>query len=558
MNTQPFDQSFKLLKNSYKIGVAALLSLAFLIASTMPVLASPQVTFTGTNLGDIPDGTGVQPQCQTPGPPRDVTFNVTGLTGNVQTVTISLTIEHPWVGDVLAILIAPGGTRQLDLFGYTGATVGPGTNPSAGDSSDLGAQYTFSDAATASWWATATATTVGPETLIPGGAYRTSQRGGAGSTGANTSLNATFGGLTPAQANGTWTLRVTDGCASDTGTVTAAALDITTATTPPVAAKPFFDYFGSGKSSFGVYNNTGANVIWRVLNNGGAGQETIFWGLGTNGGTTSGDVLTPGYFDADNRADIGVWRPSTTAGESRFFIRNTNPVTLNAFPFGSFVSANVGDFAGYDADYDGDGRDDPTTIRVVNGQWLWSYRASSTNTLRSVAFGSPSTDFPFAGGDFTGDGRADLVVLRINDNGPETYIWGDSVSGQQISSFIWGEFNTDYYVIGDFLGDSRIDFAVWRGAGAGTDANWYIRENGGAGFVARNFGVPRVAGTGGAPSTGDLAIAGDFGGDSKYDIAVYRQSNNTFYWLNTPTATTVSGQQFGLAGDRPVGELRTY
>lgn len=544
MNTQPFDQSFKLLKNSYKFGVAALLSLAFFIASTMPVLASPQVAFNGTGVGPIPDGPSAN--CQTPGAPLNIQFAVSGLTANVQSVNVSITMTHSWAGDVVATLIPPAGGNGLTLFSYMGYSV----NSSGGDSSDLGGTYVFTDSVpnTQTLWKAAVAAPT-TSSIIPGGSYRPAE---TGDPATGTSLNATFGGLTPAQANGNWTLRLTDGCIEDTGSVSAAVLDITTATTnPPVAAKPFFDYFGSGKSSFGVYNATGTNVIWRVLNNGGAGQETVFWGLTT-------DFLTPGYFDADNRADIGVWRPSTTAGESRFFIRHTNPVALNTFPFGSFVSANVGDFAGYDADYDGDGRDDPTTIRVVNGQWLWSYRASSTNTLRSVTFGSATTDFPFAGGDFTGDGRADLVVLRINANGPETYIWGDSVSGQQISSFIWGEFNTDYYVIGDFLGDSRIDFAVWRGSGAGTDANWYIRENGGTGFVARNFGVPRVAGTGGTPSTGDLAVAGDFGGDSKYDIAVYRQSNNTFYWLNSLTATTVSGQQFGQAGDRPVGELRTY
>jgi subtilisin-like proprotein convertase family protein len=542
MNTQPFEQSLKFLKNSYKFGVAALLSLAFFIASTMPVLASPQVTFNGTGVGPIPDSSSPFPTCQVPGPPLNITFNVTGLTANVQTVAVTMTFNppHQYGGDVVATLIAPGGTQQLDLFGYTRSQ----TNGSAGDGSLLGGPYTFTDTATQSWWAAALATS---ETdAIPSGSYRTSQRGGTGSTGANTSLNAVFGGLTPAQANGTWTLRVTDGCAGDTGSVSAAVLDITTATTnPPVAAKPFFDYFGSGKSSFGVYNATGTNVIWRVLNNGGAGQETIFWGL------SAVDDLTPGYFDADNRADIGVWRRSTTAGESRFFIRHTNPVALNAFPFGS-----GNDFAGYDADYDGDGRDDPTTIRRVNGQWLWSYRASTTNTLRSVAFGTATgaatEDVPMAGGDFTGDGRADLVVIRQNANGPDSYIWGDSVTGQQISSFPWGDFSTDYYVLGDFLGDTRIDFAVWRGA-TGGDGNWYIRENGGNGFVARFLGNP-----GGTSTTRDIAVAGDFGGDSKYDIAIYRQTNNTFYWLDSPNFLTFRSQQFGLAGDRPVGELRTY
>jgi subtilisin-like proprotein convertase family protein len=552
MNTQPFDQSFKLLKNSYKFGVAALLSLAFFIASTMPVLASPQVTFNGTGVGPIPDNPNTDPTapCQTPGPPLNVQFAVSGLTGNVQSLSVSITAEHTYVGDLVARLIPPTGGNGFVLFGYVGST-GTIGNAIFGDGSELGGTYVFSDAAPASptFWQAAAA--VDQDTDIPSGNYRTTTIGGSASGGTVTSLNAAFAGLTPAQANGTWTLRITDGCNQDVGSVSAAALDITTATAPPVAAKPFFDYFGSGKSSFAVYNNTGTNIIWRVLNNGGTGQqETVFWGLSAT------DYLTPGYFDADNRADIAVWRPSATAGESRFFIRNTNPVSLNVLPFGT-----ANDFPGnsrshsYTADYDGDGRDDPTTIRRVNGQWLWSYQASSTNTLRSVAFGAQTgqdtDDVPMSGGDFTGDGRADLVVLRQNANGADTYIWGDSVTGQQISSFTWGEFNTDFYVIGDFLGDTRIDFAVWRGAGGG-DGNWYIRENGGTGFVARNFGIP------GASATRDIAIAGDFGGDSKYDIAVYRPSNNTFYWLESPNFLTFRSQQFGLAGDRPVGELRTY
>ena len=543
MNTQPFDQSLKLLKNSYKFGVATLLSLAFFIASTMPVLASPQVTFNGTGVGPIPDGPS--PNCQTPGAPLNIQFAVSGLTANVQSVNVSITMMHTWAGDVVATLIPPAGGNGLTLFSYMGYSV----NSQGGDSSDLGGTYVFTDSVpnTQTLWKAAVAAPTS-SSIIPGGSYRPAE---TGDPATGTSLNATFGGLTPAQANGNWTLRLTDGCIEDTGSVSAAVLDITTATTnPPVAAKPFFDYFGSGKSSFGVYNDLGTNIIWRVLNNGGTGQETVFWGASAT------DYLTPGYFDADNRADIAVWRPSATAGESRFFIRNTNPVALNVLPFGIGTDFPGGSIRNsYTADYDGDGRDDPTTIRRVNGQWLWSYQASTTNTLRSVAFGSgtgaATEDIPLTGGDFTGDGRADLVVLRQNANGPETYVWGDSVTGQQISSFPWGEFATDFYIIGDFLGDTRIDFAVWRGA-TGGDGNWYIRENGGNGFVSRFLGTPGVA------ATRDIAIAGDFGGDSKYDIAIYRPSNNTFYWYDSPNYSTFRFLKFGLPGDRPVGELRTF
>jgi subtilisin-like proprotein convertase family protein len=553
MNTQPLTQGSKVLKNFYAFGVAALMSLALFVATTTPVLASPLVTFNGTGVGPIPDQPDPTAPCQTPGPPLNVTFNVTGLTANVQSLNVSVTLTHPYAGDVVARLIPPSGGNGFVLFGYIGSTSTAGQDI-FGDSSNFGGTYVFSDAAPASPTLWQVAATAGGGDIITPGNYRTTTIGGSTAGGAVTSLNAAFAGLTPAQANGTWTLRVTDGCNEDTGSVSAAVLDITTAAAP-VAAKPFFDYFGTGKSSFATYNRAGTNIIWRALINGatiGTTTETVFWGL------SASDFMTPGYFDADNRADIGVWRPSTTAGESRFFIRNTNPVTLNAFPFGSSLGNTIGDFAGYDADYDGDGRDDPTTIRRVNGQWLWSYRASgSNNALRSVAFGAAGTqteDVPMAGGDFSGDGRADLVVLRRNASGADTYIWGDSATGIPISSFIWGEYNTDFYVMGDFIGDARFDFAVWRGAVTGADGNWYIRENGGTGFVARNLGIP------GDPTTAtpDIAISGDFGGDSKYDIAIYRRSNNTFYWYNSLNELQLQGRQFGQAGDRPVGELRTY
>ena len=48
--------------------------------------------------------------------------------------------------------------------------------------------------------------------------------GGAGSTGAVTSMTSAFSALT--NANGTWTLRVTDGCGANIGVVNAATLEL--------------------------------------------------------------------------------------------------------------------------------------------------------------------------------------------------------------------------------------------------------------------------------------------------------------------------------------------
>jgi hypothetical protein len=396
--------------------------------------------------------------------------------------------------------------------------------------------------ATGNWWSAAAA--AGASVPIPSGSYRTSQRGGAGSTGAVTSLDTTFAGLTPAQANGTWTLRFTDGCFGDTGGVGAATIRIYSGGgNPVVPAKPFFDFYGSGRTSFATINApSGGNVTWRLLNNGGAGQDTIVWGLST-------DQFAAGYWDTDNRADVGVWRSNPDPAQNYYYIRQSTNNTLLAAEWGQ-----QGDFASYYADYDGDGRDDRTVIRRVNGQWHWIWQSSSNGTVRHIPWGignaTASEDIPIAGMDYTGDGRADLTVIRRDATGNMTWYIGDSQTGATLLVQQWGNFNTDYIVLGDYLGDARADFAVWRGAGAGTNGVWYIRENGGTGTFITQFGV----------QNSDIPVVGDYNGDGKSDIAVWRPSTQVFYWLNSPTtaSSTLGFRQWGQAGDIPVGAFRTY
>src|SRR5690606_27493018 len=84
-------------------------------------------TFPGTGVGAIPDG---GPGCGVNGAPLDVTFNVTGLTGPVESVELDFTISHTWMGDVTATLIAPDGTTSLVIFGRTGTTSATGCGDS--------------------------------------------------------------------------------------------------------------------------------------------------------------------------------------------------------------------------------------------------------------------------------------------------------------------------------------------------------------------------------------------------------------------------------------------
>jgi subtilisin-like proprotein convertase family protein len=178
-------------------------------------------------LGPIPDGISspVGGGCPYPGPPRIVEIPVSGLPGVVESVSVTMTATHAWVGDVVAVLTAPTGESHL-LFGYTGLWSLTGT----GDRSDLAGSYTFNDTATASWWAEA-ARAGDAEPLAPG-SYRTCERGGLlTTTGADTVMNQAFFGI---GAEGTWELELVDVCPGDTGSVSGASLTITTEA-PPVS-----------------------------------------------------------------------------------------------------------------------------------------------------------------------------------------------------------------------------------------------------------------------------------------------------------------------------------
>jgi hypothetical protein len=270
-------------------------------------------------------------------------------------------------------------------------------------------------------------------------------------------------------------------------------------------------------------------LVWRTRANRTPSSEADAENIGY--GKTS-DFVTPGYYDADNKADLAVWRNRTyfIRPSTQYTISNPNPPPTTNIPIISQQWGISTDTPGLEADYDGDGKDYLTVVRVEGSSYGWYILRSSNNTLLTPLFGSSTTDSPIAGEDYNGDGKADLTVLR---GSPTQHFIGDAVTGNLILVQQWGDFATDFYIVGDFLGDSKADFAVWRGFGSGTNGYWYIKENGGPAVVITQFGIPGSAGS------RDFALCEDYNGDGKSDIAVYRRSNKTFYWLNSPSFNTL-------------------
>ncbi|MGB7922219.1 MAG: VCBS repeat-containing protein [Pyrinomonadaceae bacterium] len=278
-----------------------------------------------------------------------------------------------------------------------------------------------------------------------------------------------------------------------------------------------FDYDGDGATDIAVWRPDEAN--WYILPSGNG--KIIVRRLGKEG-----DRPVPADYDGDGRTDLATYRPS----EGTWHILTRDGLTVEQF--------GISGDRPVPADYDGDGRTDLAVFRPGDGTWRILESGNPNRAPEVVHQWGAKGDIPVPG-DYDGDGFANIAIFRPTEATWYVLNRDGSYTGQQ-----WGN-EGDKPVPADYDGDNKTDIAVFRDIPQAfrTDAGttWHI-------LGSRD-------GSSGAQwgSTSDRPVPGDYDGDRRTDFAVFRPNGGNWFITETSSRLGVTKQvQFGKSGDVPV------
>lgn len=292
------------------------------------------------------------------------------------------------------------------------------------------------------------------------------------------------------------------------------------------------DFDGDGRDNIAVWRV--ASGTWYVLS--GHSVDEQQFGL-------PGDLVAALDFDGDGQDDFAVFRPSTVS----WFIRRSSDAETVEIKFGSAgdVVGTSADLlthqAGTRGDYDGDRLSDLALLRASSSgelQWLFYQRGSESHPLNGQLFGERGDII--APGDYDGDGLTDMASVRF-ENGNAIWRFRRSSSGYASANELTVQFGlaNDQVVPGDYDGDGKTDLAVVRDMPNGIKL-WMVSSSGIAPVSQVSWGLQN-----------DLALTADIDGDRRNDFIVVRQINGELLWLiRTADGTTLAPRFFGFDTDR--------
>jgi len=182
-------------------------------------------------------------------------------------------------------------------------------------------------------------------------------------------------------------------------------------------------------------------------------------------------------------------------------------------------------------DYDGDGRTDPTVFRPTDGVW---YSILSLNGAFKYQNWGLGTDITAQNADFDGDGISDYAAIRVNQQtgALTTYILQSESNSMRVEVFGNAAFG-DQIGTGDFDGDGKFDVGVFR------NGQWIYIESSTGAVRYFNWGT-----------SGDGPVQGDFDADGKSDFAVVRSVSGQLVWyIRQSSDGQVKILPFGVSTD---------
>ncbi len=145
-------------------------------------------------------------------------------------------------------------------------------------------------------------------------------------------------------------------------------------------------------------------------------------------------------------------------------------------------------------------------------------------------------------GDFDGDGKTDFALWRTAQSS-WLVLNSSTGSSQRIASVTNDAASKDVIVPGDYDGDAKMDTAVFR-SGAADGSHWIIKRSSDGQTIDKLWGLPT-----------DVPVPADYDGDGKADIAVWRGSESRWYIVRSSDGqvqTIIWGSSLAPYFDVPV------